>query len=69
MSADTKSYDYLWTTERTDWVLIKTSRTVVPVIYNRSSRRVLLIEDNDVHAAVVAKMKGVGIEVFDSIPQ
>ncbi|WP_261955525.1 hypothetical protein [Streptomyces nigrescens] len=69
MSADMKSYDYLWTTERADWVLVKTPRAIAPVIYNRSSRRVLLIEDNDLYAAVVTEMKNAGIEVFDSIPQ
>ncbi|MFI0712840.1 hypothetical protein ACH4SK_19770 [Streptomyces inhibens] len=63
-----ESFSYLWTTERNDWILVETPRTVVPVIFNRSNRQALIIDDDDLHAAVVAKMKDAGIGVFDGIP-
>ncbi|MGA5563160.1 hypothetical protein ACPCUV_18575 [Streptomyces platensis] len=63
-----ESFSYLWTTERNDWILVKTPRTVVPVIFNRSNRQALIIDDDDLHAAVVAKMQDSGIGVFGGIP-
>ncbi|MCX5450972.1 hypothetical protein ACFVJW_22980 [Streptomyces libani] len=63
-----ESFSYLWTTERNDWILVETPRTVVPVIFNRSNRQALLIDDDGLHAAVVEKMQDAGIGVFDGIP-
>ncbi|WP_146051272.1 hypothetical protein [Streptomyces noursei] len=64
-----ESYSYLWTTECDDWILLQTPRAIAPVIYNRSDRQVLLIDDDEVYAIVVAKMKNAGIQVFDQIPE
>ncbi len=56
---DVKDYEYLWTTEKNQWVLLtdeESQREKDYVIYHIKSWRLLNITDLDTHKAVVEKM-------------
>lgn len=56
---DLQAYEYLWTTEKNQWVLLtdeESQREKDYVIYHIKSWRLLNIPDLDLHKAVVEKM-------------
>ena len=63
MTDDLQQYEYLWTTEKNQWVLLtdeESQREKDFVIYHIKSWRILTIEDVALHKAVVEKLIEVG---------
>ncbi len=69
---DVSRYEYIWTTDRDQYVLLKSrSRPdALPLIVNTvgGNRAALVIEDEAEHAQVVSEMKRHGIPVVDHWP-
>lgn len=62
---DIRQYDYLWTDEKRDYVLVK-GMTGYSII-DRTTDRFLLIENEVLHNEIVEKMLQKGIPVFESV--
>ncbi len=62
---DLSEYEYLWTTEKDDWVLAYTSYGYG--IVNKTEQTVLLVEDDELEKALTDKMLSVGCRVYDDI--
>jgi hypothetical protein len=61
-----EAFDYLWTTEREDWVVLRSESSDPGLPYNRTLRQILLIDENDELAvAVVRRMIDEGLPVTD----
>lgn len=61
-------FRYLWDGSDDRWVLLKSTRSAIPVIFNTADRTALIVEDDDVYRQVVSKMIAAGKEVLDQIP-
>lgn len=61
---DISQYDYLWTNDKYDYVLVKTSTGYL--IVNRITEGVLLIEDESLAKQVEKKMLQKGVPIFES---
>ncbi|MEO0561344.1 MAG: hypothetical protein AAF125_04485 [Chloroflexota bacterium] len=64
MDEDLKAYEYLWTTEKRDWVLLtdeESQREKDFVLYHIKTWRMLDVGDKALHKAIVAKMIDAGI--------
>ena len=61
---DISQYDYLWTNEKYDYVLVKTS--IGYQIVNRVTNGVLLIEDEKLTKQIEERMLQSGVPVFES---
>ena len=58
-------YEYLWTTEKNDWVLVNTSFGYS--IVNKTEQMVLLVSDEELEQALIEKMLSNGCTVYDNI--
>jgi hypothetical protein len=58
-------YSYLWDGREPGWTLARVEGRFL--IYNREEWAALLIEDHDLHEAVVQRMLAAGVEVIDHI--
>jgi hypothetical protein len=66
MTLDT--FGYLWDGSDQGWTLIRLIGQQTPVIYNRTTRTALTIEDDQLYADVVRKMIDEGVAVLDKLP-
>lgn len=66
MTLDT--FDYLWDGSDEGWTLVQLSDQRTPVIYNRTTRAALTIDDDELYADVVRKMIDQGVPVLDKLP-
>ena len=62
---DIGEFEYVWTTRKGDFVLVKDDYGYA--IVDKRERAVLLIEDDEADAAVVARMLGAGCRVYGDI--
>lgn len=62
---DIGEFDYVWTTRKDDFVLVKDDYGYA--IVDRREQMVLLIEGEDVDAAVVTRMLEAGCRVYGDI--
>lgn len=62
---DIGEFEYVWTTRKGDFVLVKDDYGYA--IVDRREQMVLHIEDEDVDAAVVGRMLGAGCQVYGDI--
>ena len=60
-------YEYLWTSEKSDWVVIKKDYDYS--IINRTTHMFFLIEDDDLNNQLAAMMIMMGNEVFSDIKE
>lgn len=58
-------YKYLWNSEKTDWVLVNTEYGYG--IVNKKTQMALLISDDELESAVIAKMLDSGNQVYENI--
>lgn len=58
-------YEYLWTTEKNDWVLVNTSFGYS--IVNKTEQMVLLVSDEELEQALIENMLSNGCKVYDDI--
>ena len=58
-------YEYLWTTEKNDWVLVNTSFGYG--IVNKTEQMVLLVSDEELEQALIENMLSNGCKVYDDI--
>ena len=64
MTEGVEDFAYLWTTEREDWVVLRSDSSERGLPYNRILRQVLLIDENDELAnAVVQRMIDEGLPI------
>jgi hypothetical protein len=69
MGEHVDDYTYLWTSEREEWVVLRADPDDLGLPYNRRSRGVLLIdEDEALAAAVVHRMAAEGLPVVEKVP-
>ena len=65
--ADLSEFAYLWTTQRDDWVVLRTGPDESGLPFNRLTRQALLIDEDDALAdAVVQRMISEGLPVITS---
>ena len=70
MAKRVEEFAYLWTTERDDWVVLRAAPDEDGLPYNRVTRQVLLIdEDDDLLVAVVRRMVAEGMPVVANSPE
>ncbi|MGW5852466.1 hypothetical protein ACWFQ8_31820 [Streptomyces sp. NPDC055254] len=60
-------FAYVWDGTERGWVLFGSPER--PLIFNRNNRQALVIEDNDVNAFVIERMRMAGIDHFLDPPQ
>ena len=58
-------YEYLWTTETGDWVLVNTSYGYG--IVNKKTQSVLSVSDDELESALINRMLSESCKVYDSI--
>jgi hypothetical protein len=59
-----EDFAYLWTTERDDWVVLRTDASDTGLPYNRVRHSAILIDENDeLAAAVVQRMIVEGLPI------
>lgn len=58
-------YEYLWTTEKNDWVLVNTSFGYG--IVNKTEQMVLEVSDEELEQALIEKMLSNGCKVYNNI--
>lgn len=63
--AEIDEFSYVWTTRKDDFVLVRGEHG--HSIVNKRERAVLLIEDDEVDAAVVGRMRETGCRVYEDI--
>lgn len=62
---DISEFDYLWTTEKEDWVLINTEYGYS--IINKRRQMLLHVDSNELEEALVQKMLSEGNKTYESI--
>lgn len=62
---DISEFSYLWTTQKHDYVLVKSEYGYA--IVNKREQTMLCISNDDVDAAVVEKMLEEGCSVYENI--
>jgi hypothetical protein len=67
MADPVEAFAYLWTTERDDWIVLRLDPEEAGLAYNRASRGVLLIEDDELSDAVVQRMIAEGLSVVTAV--
>lgn len=63
---DITPYSHLWTTEKNSWALVQVPGASLPVIYNPTTKNILIIEDDDCLALVLEAMRASGVRLFES---
>ena len=58
-------YNYLWTSEKNDWVLVNS--TYGYAIINKKTQSMLLVSDEHLYSALIDRMLLEGNKVFNSI--
>ncbi len=58
-------YEYLWTTEKQNWVLVKTEYG--DAIVNKATQSALLISDDELEKAVIERMRSEGCKTYENI--
>ena len=58
-------YEYLWTTEKDDWVLVKT--TFGHGIVNKTKQEVLSVSNEELEQALIGQMLSTGCRIYDDI--
>jgi hypothetical protein len=61
-----KEYEYIWTTNREEYVLVKMKRGGY-AIFNRLDKTALIIEDDEIYEEVVMKLLKNNCEILDSV--
>ena len=59
------AYQYIWKSEHSDWVLVNTEYGYG--IVNKKTKMALLVSDDELEAAIIAKMLESGNRVYESI--
>lgn len=63
-------YSHLWTTEKDQWVLIRTSPdSMNTCIYNKRRKVALLIENENILKSIIDKMIKSGASVLEAMPK
>jgi len=63
---DLEEFQYIWTTNREEYVLVKV-KSGGYAIFNKADSTALIIEDDDIYEAVIKKMLDNGCEVLERI--
>ncbi len=58
-------YDYLWNSEKDDWVLVNTSFGYG--IVNKKTQSALLVSDEALESALIDRMLSEGNKIYDDI--
>lgn len=58
-------YEYLWTTEKNDWVLVNTA--FEPAIVNKTEQAILHVDDEALERALTERMRSAGCRIYDDI--
>ena len=58
-------YEYLWTTEKENWVLVNSSYGYG--IINKVSQSMLMVSDNELEKALIERMLAEGCKTYDNI--
>jgi hypothetical protein len=72
MSEKLKEYEYMWNGSSVGWVLVRFNEAdggVEYSIYNKKTKMVCIIEDDEIHKMVCNKLLSLGTEVLPNIPQ
>lgn len=62
---DLTDYEYLWTTEKQDWVLVETSYGYG--IINKTTHSMLLVSDDALEFALIERMCSEGCKTFKNL--
>ena len=62
---DISEFEYVWTTRKDDYVLVRGEHG--HSILNKREWAVLLIEDDEVDAAVVGRIREAGCQIYEDI--
>jgi len=68
MPAEINEYAYLWDGSEPGWILCRGKIVDIPTIFNRITRMIVLMEDNDEWRAVTDNMLSHGVPLLDEIP-
>ena len=71
MKTDVAAYEYLWTDERENVVLVqlKAGRSVEEsLIYDQGRQTALVIEDEEVHREVIRHLIDAGVKIVQKMP-
>lgn len=60
-----EEYKYLWESDKADWVLVNTEYGYG--IVNKKTQMALLVSDDELEAAIIAKMRESGNRVYENI--
>ena len=58
-------YEYLWTTEKDDWVLVNSSYGYG--IINKATQSMLMVSDSDLERVLIKRMLSEGCRIYDNI--
>ncbi|MBQ1894749.1 MAG: hypothetical protein II167_03560 [Clostridiales bacterium] len=62
-----ENHDYLWTTEKNNWVLVNTEYGYG--IINRKEQTMLMVSDPELKQSLIDKMKSEGCKTFSSLEE
>ncbi|MCR5478246.1 MAG: hypothetical protein K6F27_00110 [Ruminococcus sp.] len=62
---NTAEYDYLWTTEKNNWVLVKSSYGYG--IINKATQSMLMVYDDELEKELIERMLDEGCKTYDNI--
>ncbi|MBO4461117.1 MAG: hypothetical protein J5778_10760 [Clostridiales bacterium] len=60
-----KDHEYLWTTEKNNWVLVNTEYGYG--IINKKNQSMLMVSDSDLKESLIKKMIEEGCKIYDSL--
>ncbi|MFH9355587.1 hypothetical protein [Kitasatospora sp. NPDC017646] len=67
-AGDLEEYAYLWDGSETGWILYWGKIVDIPTIFNRITREILLVEDEDEWRALAEVTRSRGVSVLDGFP-
>ncbi|WP_051826913.1 hypothetical protein [Kitasatospora aureofaciens] len=67
-AGDLEEYAYLWDGSEPGWILFWGKIIDIPAIFNRITRHVLLMEDEDEWRALTEVMRSHGVPLLDGFP-
>ncbi|MFJ9777643.1 hypothetical protein ACIRVF_41460 [Kitasatospora sp. NPDC101157] len=67
-AGDPEEYAYLWDGSEPGWILFRGKIVDIPTIFNRITREILLLEDEDEWRALTEVMRSHDVPLLDGFP-
>lgn len=67
MKLDIKKYDYLWTSKKDEYVLVKADDELGYGIFNKKLKMMFYVNDEELEKALIAKMRESGNKIYEDI--